>query len=54
MAFPPRLGKPPLQELVERLEISQPPILPPPYFAQIAPQFDELGVSLRLLPLVTT
>src|ERR1019366_9282390 len=50
--LPPRLRETPLQKLVETLQTLQPPVLSRPHLAEIAPQFEELGVALRLLPLL--
>src|SRR5690348_4049200 len=50
--FAPRTRKPPFQELVKGLQVFQPPVLSSSDFAQIAAEFDEFRISIRvLLPL---
>src|SRR5207253_10903107 len=52
IGFSSRFGKPPLQKLVKRFQVLQPPVLPRPYFAQIATELDKAGIFLRLFALL--
>ena len=44
-----RLGKPPLQKLVERFQVFQSPVLASSDFAEVTPQLDEAGIPIRLV-----
>src|SRR5437899_3641141 len=52
IGFSSRFGKPPLQKLVKRFQVLQPPVLPRPHFAQIATELDKTGIFLRLFALL--
>src|SRR6266513_5897358 len=52
IGFSSRFGKPPLQKLVKRFQVLQPPVLPRPHFAQIATELDKAGIFLRLFALL--
>src|ERR1019366_1697990 len=46
VGFPSRFRKPPCQELVKRLQVFEPPVLPCPHLAQIPAKLDETSVAL--------
>src|SRR5271157_3538351 len=48
--LPSGLREPALQELIERLQVLQPPVLASPDFAQVLAEFYELGIALVLVP----
>src|ERR1022692_5160338 len=50
VGFPSRLREPALKELVERLQLLQPPVLAGAHFAEILAQFHKPGIALVLMP----
>ena len=50
VGLPSGLRKPALQELIERLQVLQPPVLAGPHFAQVLAQFHKPGIALVLVP----
>jgi hypothetical protein len=47
--LPPGLREPALQELIERLQLLQPPVLAGADLAQVLAQFHEPGIALVLM-----
>src|SRR6516162_8709209 len=50
VGLPPGLRKASLQELIERGQVLQPPVLSSPYFTQVLAEFNKLRVAVVLVP----